>query len=188
MLTAPLRFGLLKFMADINHRPQIFICYAHRDNESPDPEKRWLDRLLEHLGPFDAQQDLDIWSDEKIEIGSTWDEDIKATLQTAKAAVLLVSPSFLNSNYIRNSELPVLLQRAQEQGVVILPIILRPCALKDVIFKYPDPKTGPDELSLASFQGANSTSTALNSLPQDQQDKVLVSVANRLLRLVSSTP
>ncbi|MEM9092529.1 MAG: toll/interleukin-1 receptor domain-containing protein [Cyanobacteria bacterium P01_F01_bin.53] len=188
MLTALLRFGPLKDMADTNHTPQIFICYAHRDNESPDPEKRWLDRLREHLGPFEAQQDLDIWSDQEIEMGGTWDADIKATLQTAKAAVLLVSPSFLNSKYIRNSELPVLLQRAKEQGVVILPIILRPCALKNIIFKYPDPKTGPDELSLASFQGANSLSTALNSLPQEQQDKVLASVAKRLLRLVPAPP
>lgn len=175
-------------MAEANHSPQIFICYAHKDNENPDPEKRWLDRLLEHLGPFDTQQDLDIWSDEKIEMGNTWDQDIKATLQTAKAAVLLISPSFLNSKYIRNSELPVLLQRAKEQGVLILPIILRTCALKEVIFKYPDPKTGPEELSLSSFQGANSTNTPLNGLPEDKQDKVLVSVAKRLLGLVPANP
>ncbi|MCG8366680.1 MAG: toll/interleukin-1 receptor domain-containing protein [Pseudanabaenales cyanobacterium] len=175
-------------MVETDHSPKIFICYARKDNESSDPNKRWLDRLLEHLGPFDSQQDLDIWSDQKIEMGSTWNRDIQTTLQNAKAAVLLVSPSFLNSAYIRNNELPILLQRAKEQGVLIVPIILRPCVLDRVIFKYPDPQNGPHTLSLASFQGANSPNQPLNTLSEAQQDKLLVSVANRLLGLVPVNP
>ncbi|NEQ49982.1 MAG: toll/interleukin-1 receptor domain-containing protein [Leptolyngbya sp. SIO3F4] len=172
-------------MADANYRPQVFICYAHRDNENPDPEKCWLDRLLVHLNPFEAQQDLALWSDKKLEMGDTWDQEIQDTLKTVKAAVLLVSPYFLASKYIRNSELPVLLQRAKEQGVVILPVILRPCALDKVFFKYPDPQDGPETLSLASLQGANSTNKPLNEMSEGDQDRVLVSVANRLLKLVT---
>jgi len=30
--------------------PPIFISYAHNDNDSPDPAKRWLNRLREQTG------------------------------------------------------------------------------------------------------------------------------------------
>ncbi|NEP19200.1 MAG: SUMF1/EgtB/PvdO family nonheme iron enzyme [Leptolyngbya sp. SIO4C1] len=172
-------------MADNNHTPQVVVCYAHQDNDSLNRDQRWLDRLLEHLGPLEVQQDLSIWSDQEIEAGSNWQQDIQATLKTVKAAVLLVSPSFLNSSYIRNSELPVLLQRAKEQDVLILPLILRTCLLDKVMFKFPDPQLGPETLSLASLQGVNTVNEPLNGLSKPEQDKVLVSVAQRLLKLVS---
>ncbi|NET40250.1 MAG: toll/interleukin-1 receptor domain-containing protein [Cyanothece sp. SIO1E1] len=154
-------------MADAHPSPQIFICYAHKDNDSSDSSKRWLDRLLEHLGPFEYQEELAIWSDQRIEIGSTWHDEIQSTLHSARVAILLISPSFLNSKYIRNSELPVLLQRAkEEQALSILPVILRPCALDEVIFKYPDPKSGPQTLSLSSLQAANTLNKPLNGLSE----------------------
>ncbi len=123
--------------------PQIFICYAHKDNENPDASKRWLDRLLEHLAPLELQGQADIWSDKEIELGAEWHDKIQTTLQQVKAAVLLVSPSFLASKYIRNSELPVLLKNAKDKGVVILPILLRQCLWRETQFRFPDPKEGP---------------------------------------------
>src|ERR1700761_1055745 len=87
----------------------VFICYAHKDNDSPDPSKRWLDRLLEHLESLGLQDLGSTWSAQRLEIGDSWDASIKSQLQQARAAVLLVSPAFLASRYIRNSELPVLL-------------------------------------------------------------------------------
>src|ERR1700754_1504322 len=105
----------------------VFVCYAHKDNDSPDLSKRWLDRLLEHLEPLGLQNLVSTWSDQQIEAGDSWDASIKSQLQQARAAVLLVSPAFLASKYIRNSELPVLLMNAHQQGTLILPIILRHC-------------------------------------------------------------
>ena len=110
--------------------PRIFICYAHADNESPDPSKRWCDRLLEMLEPLELQGMAATWSDKRIEPGADWHQSIQDTLEQVWAAVLLVSPAFLRSKYIRNSEVPVLLKQAKERGVVILPIVLRPCLYK----------------------------------------------------------
>jgi hypothetical protein len=174
-------------MSSQNNIASIFICYAHKDNESTDPSQRWLDRLLEQLEPLNLQEQAEIWSDRRIEIGSDWHEDIQATLQQVKAAVLLVSPAFLASKYIQNSELPVLLKRAKEQGVAILPIILRFCQFNERLFKYPDPQNGPEELSLSTLQVANSPTKPLNSLAEHEQDKVLLSVAQRLLKIVNSS-
>ncbi|NEP14292.1 MAG: toll/interleukin-1 receptor domain-containing protein [Symploca sp. SIO2C1] len=173
-------------MSSQNHIPRIFICYAHKDNKSAEPSERWLDRLLEYLEPLNLQEQAEIWSDKRLEIGDEWHKEIQDTLQDVKAAVLLVSQSFLASKYIRNSELPVLLQQAKEQGVKILPIILRSCLFNETKFKYPDPKNGPEELSLGKLQVANSPTEPLNSMPEHEQDKILLSVAQRLLKIVNA--
>lgn len=161
----------------------VFICYAHQDNESSDPSKRWLDRLRIHLEPLSQQKLVDAWSDKRIEAGEDWHEKIQTALQTVKAAVLLISPHFLASQYIRNSELPVLLKQAKDNGLIIIPLILRPSLFEQTTFKYPDPSTGPYELSLASLQGANPPTSPLNNLSEYEQDQVLVSVAQRLFRI-----
>jgi hypothetical protein len=177
----------IKKMSSQDRIPRIFICYAHKDNESTDPSQRWLDRLLEQLEPLNLQEQAEIWSDKKLEIGDEWHEEIQDTLQQVKAAVLLVSPSFLASKYIRNSEVPFLWKQAKEQGVKILPIILRSCLFNETKFKYPDPKNGPEEISLSTLQVANSPTKPLNSMAEHEQDKVLLSVAQRLLNIVNTS-
>lgn len=167
----------------------VFISYAHADNESSDPSKRWLNRLSEQLQPLVLQDKVNAWSDTQIETGQLWDTSIKTQLQNARAAVLLISPAFLASKYIRNSELPVLLMNAMNEGrAVVLPIILRPCLFAETTFKYPDPADGPGELSLSVFQSANPPSKPLNSMPEHEQDAVLLSVAQRILRLAQQNP
>ena len=47
----------------------VFISYAHADNQSPDPQKRWLDRFVEFLQPLVRQEDFTLYSDQDIKIG-----------------------------------------------------------------------------------------------------------------------
>ncbi|MDQ3919080.1 MAG: FxSxx-COOH system tetratricopeptide repeat protein [Acidobacteriota bacterium] len=161
----------------------VFISYAHGDNENSDPAKRWLNRLLEQLQPLVLQNRVSAWSDRQIEAGEQWDKSIKAQLEETKAAVLLVSPAFLASKYIRNSELPVLLMNAMSKGGIVIPVILRPSLFVETTFKYPDPARGPGELSLSVFQSANPPDKPLNAIPEHEQDAVLLSVAQRILAL-----
>lgn len=165
-------------MAPESNIPLIFICYAHKDNESNERKNRWLERLLEQLEPLQLQGLTEIWSDQKIELGEDWHEKIQTTLQQVKAAVLLVSPAFLASKYIHESELPVLLKNAKDRGVLILPIIVRQCMYRETKFKYPDPKTGPEELSLNKIQTPKTD--PLNSLEEHEQDQVLYKVAKQI--------
>jgi len=51
-------------------------------------------------------------------------------------------------------------------------------------FKYPDPKTGPEEFSLASLQSAGSPAKALNEMSEGEQDRALLSVAQAFERWV----
>ncbi len=161
----------------------IFISYAHRDNESPDPAKRWLDRLTEHLKPLAAQGLVAVWSDQRIQIGDSWQQHITAALTNARVAILLVSPAFLASDYIRNNELPLLFRRARDEGVTILPVILRPCLFSTTTFNFPDPLHGPERFSLADLQAANSPGKALSELDEPAQDRTLLALSQRVQQI-----
>jgi hypothetical protein len=100
-------------------------------------------------------------------------------------ALFLVSPAFLKTQYIRSNELPVLLKKAKDKGLVVIPIILRPCLIEEVNFRYPDPKHGPEKMSLGIFQSINDPKDALNGLSENAQDLVLVSLAWRVLSYVA---
>ena len=163
----------------------VFVCYAHKDNESTDPSKRWLDRLREHLEPLVQQDNITVCSDQETDLGDDWHDHIQTHLNGARAAVLLVSPAFLASKYIRNSELPVLLKNAKDQGVRIIPVILRPCLFTETKFKYPDPNTGPEEFLLSSLQAAGSPTRALSEMNEGEQDRALLKVAQTLAKLTN---
>jgi hypothetical protein len=163
----------------------VFISCAHTDNESAHPQWRWLDRFVKFLQPLVRQQNFTICSDQDIKFGDNWHERIQAHHNGAKATVLLVSPEFLRSEYIANSELPVILKNAADKGVRIFPIIISPCLFKREKFKYPDPKTGPDEFTLASLQAANPPTKTLVEMDEEQQNRVFLQVVEQLADLLS---
>jgi TIR domain/WD domain, G-beta repeat len=163
----------------------VFISYAHADNQSPDPQKRWLDRFAEFLQPLVSQEDFTLCSDQDIRIGEQWHERIQTQLKAAKAVVLLVSPAFLASSYVRNSELPVILKSAADNGVKIFPILVAPSLYKRAKYKYPDPKTGPQEFTLSSIQAANPPTKTLVEMTEGEQNRVLLEVAEQLADLLN---
>ena len=173
-------------MTPVSNDFTVFISYAHNDNENSDPSKRWLNRLLEYLRPLVIQNRINAWSDTEIEIGEQWDKSIKTQLSNANVAVLLISPAFLGSKYIRNSELPALLMNAMNKGATVLPVILRHSPFAETTFKYPHPIHGPNELSLSVFQSANPPERPLNSMEEHEQDDVLLSVTRRILALAGT--
>ena len=164
----------------------VFLCYARKDNEDPDPKARWLDRLREHLDPLLGHDELWTFSDNDIRAGERWHDRIQRQLEGVRAAVLLVSPSFLASQYVRDHELPKLLGRAQEGGVELIPVFLRPCVVARLRFRYPDPRTGPGAFDLTSLQGIGSPKRSLIQMTYAEQELALVGLAERVQELVLS--
>src|SRR5512133_170514 len=117
-------------------RTKVFISYSHAD-------KAWLERLKRHLKPLVREGHLDYWDDTHIRPGDDWQQEIRAALDRAQVAVLLISADFFASDFIDEDELPPLLATAQAKGVRILPVILSASRIAR-------------DARLARFQAANS--------------------------------
>ena len=106
-------------------KPTVFISFSHKDEP-------WKDRLVTHLGVLKQQGLLDLWDDRRIGAGQDWHPEIQAAMSRASVAMLLVSADFLTSQFILGEEVPRLLERREKEGLRVFPVILRPCAWKQV--------------------------------------------------------
>lgn len=98
----------------------VFISYAHED-------ELFKDALVTMLAGLQRRGVIDAWHDRRIEEGDEWRASIEAAMNRCDLALLLVSSDFLASRFIQDHELPRLLQRRMEQGLRVVPVIVRPC-------------------------------------------------------------
>lgn len=145
-------------------RNKVFISYSHNDRE-------WLERLQIHLKDLVRRGLVDPWDDTKIRAGSQWRNEIRGALNSASVAILLVSPDFIASDFIADDELPPLLLAAEKDGVVILPLILKPSRFEKIE-------------SLARFQTVNPSDQPLIGLPEVEWQRYLVKLSEDVLYAV----
>lgn len=105
----------------------VFFCYAHED-------RTLRDELATHLVPLQRAGQLSSFFDGDIAPGAKWDIEIKRQLEKADIILLLVSPDFLNSEYIHEIELRRAMQRHQFGQMQVIPILVRPAYLADTAF------------------------------------------------------
>lgn len=105
--------------------PSVFVSYSHRD-------ERWKDLLKPHLKMLEKANRLTIWDDRKIDAGDTWYDEIKNAMEDAEVAVCLISADYLASDFCVKEEIPYLLERRKNNGLVLIPILIRPCAWKAI--------------------------------------------------------
>jgi hypothetical protein len=99
---------------------KIFISYAHKD-------EAFKDELVTMLASLQRRGVIDAWQDRRIEPGDEWYQAIEDGMSECDLALLLVSQHFLASRFIQGEEIPRLLQRRLEEGMRVIPIIIRPC-------------------------------------------------------------
>ncbi|MBV9616491.1 MAG: toll/interleukin-1 receptor domain-containing protein, partial [Ktedonobacteraceae bacterium] len=146
----------------------VFISYSHKDS-------KYLQEFQTHLKYYIRAHNIDAWDDTQIAAGSNWQEVIEKTLQSAKAAVLLISPDFLASDFIAHHELPPILASAEQRNLTVLSIIIKPSAFEDT--------------SLFRFQSVNAPSNPLAKMSPAKRDEIWKKTAEivwNLLRNPSS--
>jgi hypothetical protein len=104
-----------------------FFAYSHKDEPL-------LDEMREHLALLKREGRIGEWNDRKIEAGEEWGSAIDQKLETCDLILLLVSSSFINSDYCFNNELAKAIHRHEVNEARVVPIILRPCDWKTAPF------------------------------------------------------
>lgn len=135
---------------------RIFVSYSREDSA-------WVKELTRFLAPWLRDRRVGLWADTLISAGHNWQNEIEAAIQQAKVAVLLVTKSFLASNFIVGIELPAILARARsnELKLVWIPIGF----------------SGVEATELWQFQAASDPSRPLEALARPQRDKTLLAIA-----------
>ena len=142
----------------------VFISYSHKD-------AKWLEKLKQFLRPLEDKELIRVWDDTEIRPGSDWLGDIRKALESARVAVFLVTQNFLDSPFIREKELPVLIDAAQNRGCLIFWIAVSSSTFEDS--------------PLSKFQGAIPPNAPLDLMSDAEQSKVLTEIYRKMKSAVS---
>ncbi|HEU5473714.1 MAG TPA: toll/interleukin-1 receptor domain-containing protein [Actinophytocola sp.] len=105
----------------------MFISYARADEGD-------RARLAAHLAPMVREGLIELWHDRVMEAGADWASTIERRLNTADIVVLLVSADFVASIFCFERELTDALRRHQDDGVRLLPVIVKPVDFANLPF------------------------------------------------------
>lgn len=147
-------------------RHKVFISYSHLDTAV-------FEALTGMLAPG-LDGSFELWDDTKIQPGDQWHEAIRAALAETKIAVLLVSANFLKSTFIKNHELPVLLDAARNEGVRIFWIYVSAAMY--------------EQTEIATYEAAHDVAVPLDRLPAAERQQALKEIASQLLATVRNEP
>jgi len=145
-------------------RVDAFISYSHKDSE-------YLEHLRRHLRPLERHGRLNIWYDRQIRAGERWFDKISEAMASAKVAILLVSDHFLDSDFIHEEELGPFLQAAEENGLLILWIAVRPSLV--------------EATPISAFQAVNNPANPLCDFRGAELDRRLVQIAKSIRTAVT---
>jgi hypothetical protein len=106
---------------------KVFISYSHKDES-------FRDELEDHLTMLHRKSIISVWHDRKITAGEDWKDEIDSNLESADIIILLISSSFIASDYCYDIEMKKALEREKEGTATIVSIILRNCDWTDCEF------------------------------------------------------
>ena len=146
-------------------RKQLFISYSHRDQE-------WLDVIKAPLEPYVELHGLKVWDDRHIPPGEDWRKTIADALAQTRVALLLVSPGFIKSEFIREEELRYFLDATERYAVKVHWLLLS--------------DLGDLANPLSDRQAILDPATPLDALPPDKLVLQLAEVGRILARHVET--
>ena len=151
-------------------RDTIFVSYKRHAQ----PDNDYLDELKDMLHIITRQHpEIKFFYDGSIATGADWYEEIKLNLNKARVAILLVSNEFLRSDFIYNTELPELLQAAEDDKVRIIwmPVV------KSLVDKTPiENKEKGINIKITKYQSPMDTRYSLSEFDINKRSEVYDSV------------
>ena len=106
----------------------IFVSYSH-DDARWFAEDKLMPRLIKSLEIIGAE----VWYDHRrLGGGDPWKQEIVDAIKKAHIAILLVSRNFLNSDFIREIEIPRIERRFDQGELIVVPILVGHCNWQNV--------------------------------------------------------
>jgi len=144
---------------------KVFISYSRKDIALKD-------KLLEQLRVLERSHGVEVWTDADIPPGAKRQEEIERAMGTTDVALLLVSASFLASEFVNKTELPELLKRRASNGLIVIPVIMKECLWEQ-------------HLAIAPFQVLPRGGVPIASRSKNVKAKALKEVAMAIHRLAT---
>jgi hypothetical protein len=153
-------------------RDQVFVSYSHADTA-------FLHELLPKLRSVPGIASKLWWDRQRIDMGDQFHPAIQQALAASGIGILLLSDRFLTSEYIRQDELPYLLQQ-WEAGALRL-VLLYVDAIPSHAFSIGLQVNGqPRTIDLQAIQGAHNLRKPLITLERGQRDAIYAHVAEQI--------
>jgi hypothetical protein len=105
----------------------VFFSYSHDD----EPLRN---ELAKHLSLLERQGVISAWHDRMITAGDEWKDEIDQNLEKAQVILLLVSASFMASDYCFDIETKRAIERHNQGEARVIPILIRTCDWKSAPF------------------------------------------------------
>ena len=140
-------------------RKSIFVSYSHKDSKKLEELKVML------KGKFQEENIL-IWDDTKIQPGEKWKEKIDEALSSARVVVLIVTNTFLASDFIIKEELPYVFDKENEGLLKIAWIYWDYCNYEGT--------------ELENFQALNDLTRPLSKLVKPERQAKLSEIVHNL--------
>lgn len=99
---------------------KVFISYSHKDEAHKED-------LEDHLSTLKRSGAISVWHDRMITPSDDWKNRIDENLNSADIILLLISPSFLASDYCYDVELRRAIEKHEHGSAKIIAIIVRAC-------------------------------------------------------------
>jgi ribosomal protein L21 len=139
-------------------RTKVFISYSSKD-------KKYVEEMKPFLNALKRNHNIDTWYMSMLNTGDKWKEKIHEQMAVAKVAVLMVSQNFLDSDFIREVELPELLQAAEDEHATIMWIPVEACQVKSTIITG---KKG-SKICIKDYQAVCPTTKTLQSMNKTER-------------------
>jgi len=168
----------------INNKINMFISYCHKD-------KGMMDSFSTHLAPLIASDEIDVWSDRRLQGGDSIQNVIHEQLESkAEIICLLLSANYLASDPCL-AEMRSAIKRNNETGVSVIPIILSACSWMDnvelnQILALPT-DANPVESHQSQNEAWNNVLRGIKKVIQDERNLNSMSVSEEFVSFLNST-
>ncbi|NHN25151.1 TIR domain-containing protein [Flavobacterium jejuense] len=133
-----------KYINKKNKVKKVFVSYSHVDSAS----MKELSKILKGL---ERNGQIEKWTDLELESGVEVKKEILTKLEEADIVILLISQSFIASDFIYDNELPLAMMKKINGKGEIIPVYLEECSIFDLQLDIKDESDNNTNIKMGNY-------------------------------------